>query len=141
MRHARRPELTFPLWMLVHRGSSPWRPVMLTPGSVAAFSTHQRAAAFAARRWEPGWEFRLVVRPAFLRMADELRRLGAAGVHLDPDTDGGVVIDLPGTGVGTTDSGSAVLRIRGMVAIPVRAGGSPRLGSDDVTKLARAGRG
>jgi hypothetical protein len=93
MRDALRPELTFPFWMLVHRGEYPWRPVMLTPGNVAAFTTHELAAAFAAERGDPDWEFRLVARPTFLRMADGLRLRGVRGVHLDPSL-GGEVIDL-----------------------------------------------
>jgi hypothetical protein len=93
MRRGRQPELTFPFWMLVYRGEDPWRPVMLTPGYIAAFSAHGRAAAFAVGQGDPAWEFRLVVRPTFLRMADWLRREGVVGVHLDPDA-GGEVIDL-----------------------------------------------
>jgi hypothetical protein len=109
-----RSELRYPLWILIHRGESPWRPVMLVPGYLAAFSDHERAAAFMAERGDPRWEFRLVVRPTLQRIADQLRRCGARGVQLDPDGSGtGAAIDFDESGFGEPQkltSGSGVVR-------------------------------
>jgi hypothetical protein len=118
-----RSELTYPLWILIHRGESPWRPVMLLPGYLAAFTDHERAAAFMAEQGDPAWEFRLVVRPTLQRVADQLSRCGVRGVHLDPDTDGSVVaIDFGG--LQPVTSGSLTAR-----GCPSRVTSLPRLRS------------
>jgi hypothetical protein len=82
-------QLPYPLWVLVQRGDSPWRPVTLTPGHAVAFSHHARAAAFLRAVSNPAWEARLVARvtgPALLR---DFRQQGASGITLDPSPQGG----------------------------------------------------
>ncbi len=80
----------FPFWLLIHRGESPWRPVLLPSGHAAAFSTHQRAGEFLAREASPRWEVRLVVRPTLAVLMAEFRRQGVMGIILDPADGEGV---------------------------------------------------
>jgi hypothetical protein len=89
------PNLPSVVWLLVHRGTFPWRPVMFVPGYAAAFSTHGLAAAFADRACHPEWEFRLSSQPSLARLSPEFRRHGAHGVILDPTGKGeGAKFDL-----------------------------------------------
>lgn len=75
-------DLPFPFWMLIHRGSSPWRPVTFTPGIATAFSTLDAVRAFG--ELDPGWEFRFICRATLMRLSDEFARQGVRGVCLDP---------------------------------------------------------
>jgi hypothetical protein len=92
-------DLLFPFWMLVHRGSSPWRPVMLTPGLATAFTTSATARAFGELDAE--WEFRLVCRATLARLSDEFDRQGVRGVCLDPVRGQTGHVALVGAGTGT----------------------------------------
>lgn len=82
-------ELPFPLWVLVHRGDSPWRPVMLMPGFAAAFSNHTRAGDFLHAADNPEWEVRLVARVTWEPLLTDFQRQGASGIALDPSAGGG----------------------------------------------------
>jgi hypothetical protein len=86
--------LPFPFWLLVARGETPWRPVTLTPGYAAAFSTHTRACEFLTASANPAWEVRLVVRTTMVRMADEFRRQGVTGVEIDAGSGEETRVDL-----------------------------------------------
>ncbi len=87
--------ITPALWVLVHRGGFPWRPVMAVPGYVAAFSTHERAAAFGGRADHPKWEFRVLSRQALAPVIEGFRGYGARGVCLDPTADtSGVTVEF-----------------------------------------------
>ena len=52
-------EPTFPLWVVVHRGESVWRPVMRAPGQAVAFSHQTLAGDFLRAANNPAWEARL----------------------------------------------------------------------------------
>jgi hypothetical protein len=88
--------VSFPFWILVARGQSPWQPVALTPGYVVAFSSHTRAGEFLSASANPAWEVRLVVRSTMEALADGFARQGVTGVALDPNLRGeGTRIALP----------------------------------------------
>ncbi|MBN9522668.1 hypothetical protein J0H58_29790 [bacterium] len=89
-------QLPFPFWLLIHRGASPWRPVLLPSGRATAFSTHRLAGEFLARESCPGWEVRLVVRPTLMVLLEEFRRQGVTGITLDPGDGGGVAFPFTG---------------------------------------------
>jgi len=78
-------ELPSSFWVLLYRDVSPWRPVMLTPGLITAFSTHTLAGEFLARVRNPAWEVRLVVRPTFAAQAAQFRQQGATGITFDAE--------------------------------------------------------
>jgi hypothetical protein len=91
-------KLSFPFWLLIARGESPWNPVALTPGYAAAFSSHARAGEFLSASANPAWEVRLIVRSTLASLSDEFARRGVRGVALDPDPTGGgtrIGFDLP----------------------------------------------
>jgi hypothetical protein len=82
-------KLPFPLWVLVYREDSPWRPVTLTPGLAVAFSHHTQAADFLRAAGNPAWEARLVARVTWGTLLKDFRKQGASGIALDPSLYGG----------------------------------------------------
>jgi hypothetical protein len=81
-------EPPFPLWVLVQRGDSVWRPVMQSPGLAVGFSHQTRAGDFLRAASNPAWEVRLVVRVTWAALVENFQQQGASGLTIDPDANG-----------------------------------------------------
>jgi hypothetical protein len=89
--------VTYPFWIVTKRLGTLSVPVVpdACPGYVAAFTTVEKAIAYAGPDGSKGYEFKMVARPTLVELADGLSPLGVKGFCFDPEGGRcGAVIDF-----------------------------------------------
>jgi hypothetical protein len=90
------PVIAFPFWITTKRLAAVSLPVVPPdrPGYVVAFTTVEKAVAYAGKDGDQGCEFKMVSRATLTELAAALRALGVRGVCLDPCEEGGPLLDF-----------------------------------------------